>query len=96
VRNLEVTHHVDGVVHSVDGNVKATKMLTEDINDNLKATKVHILDVVSNIEATKGLVEDIDDNVKGIEGVARSVNNGKQHFLSAFMHKPNFSHCVLT
>ena len=107
VRNLEVTHHVDGVVHSVDGSVKATEMLTEDIdynvkatmvltediNDNVKATKAHILDVVSNIEATKGLVEDIDDNVKGIEGVARSINNGTQHFLSAFMHKPNLSHC---
>jgi hypothetical protein len=100
VRNLEVTHHVDGVVHSVDGNVKATKMLTEDIDvnmkatmvltedidDNIKATKAHIHDVVSDIKATKVLVEDINDNVKGIEGVARSVNNGSQHFLSAFMH----------
>ncbi|KAF8463221.1 ankyrin repeat-containing domain protein [Russula ochroleuca] len=89
VRNLEVTHHVDGVVHSVDGNVKATKMLTEDIDvnmkatmvltedidDNIKATKAHIHDVVSDIKATKVLVEDINDNVKGIEGVARSVNN---------------------
>src|ERR1019366_4307550 len=51
-RNLEVTHNVDGVIHDVDGNVKATKMLTEDIDDNVKATKVHIHDVDSNIKAT--------------------------------------------
>jgi hypothetical protein len=25
VRNLEVTHHVDGIIHGVHGNVKATK-----------------------------------------------------------------------
>ena len=36
VRNLEVTHHVDGVVHDVDDNVKATKVLVEDIDDNVK------------------------------------------------------------
>jgi hypothetical protein len=36
VRNLEITHHVDGVVHDVDGNVKATKVLVEDIDDNVK------------------------------------------------------------
>jgi len=90
LRNLEVTHHVDGVVHDVDGNVKATKVLTEDINDNVKATKVHIHDVDSNIKAIKVLVENIDDNVKGIEGgiegVARSVDKGAQHFLSVFMY----------
>ena len=36
VRNLEVTHHVDGVVHDVDDNVKATKVLVEDIDNNVK------------------------------------------------------------
>jgi archaellum component FlaC len=75
VRNLEVTHHVGGVVHDVDSNVKATKALTEDIDDNVKATKLHIHDVDSNIKATKVLIEDIDDNVKGVEVVARSVDN---------------------
>ncbi len=35
-RNLEVTQQIDGVVHVVDDNVKATKMLTEDIDDNVK------------------------------------------------------------
>src|SRR5882762_10027949 len=75
VRNLEVTHHVDGVVHDVDGNVKATKVLTEDIDDNVKATKMQIHDVDSNIKATKVLIEDIDDHVMGIEGVARSVDD---------------------
>jgi hypothetical protein len=103
-RNLEVTLHVDGVVDDVDGNVKATKMVTEHIDDNVKATMVltediddtvkatkvhiHIHDVDSNINATKVLVEDIDDNVKGIEGIARSVDNGTQHFLFVCMHIP--------
>jgi hypothetical protein len=76
VRNLEVTHHVDGVVHDVDGNVKATKAMTENIDDNVKATKVHM-------DATRVIIEDIDDNVKA---VARGVDNGTQHFLSVIMH----------
>ena len=36
VRNLEITHRVDGVVHEVDDNVKATKVLIEDVGDNVK------------------------------------------------------------
>jgi hypothetical protein len=76
MRNLEVTHHVDGLVHDVDANVKATKVIAEDIDDNVKATKVHM-------NVTRVLIEDIDDNVKG---VACSVDNGTQHFLSVFMH----------
>ncbi len=35
-RNLEVTHQIDDVVHDVDDNVKAIKVLTEDIDDNVK------------------------------------------------------------
>ncbi|KAH9992931.1 hypothetical protein BJV77DRAFT_410664 [Russula vinacea] len=65
VRNMEVTHHVDGIVHDVDDNVKATKAMTEDIDDNVKAIKVHM-------DATRVIIEDIDDSVKG---VARSVDN---------------------
>ena len=75
-RNLEVTQQIDGVVHVVDENVKATKMLTEDIDDNLKATKV--------------LVKDIDDNVKVIQGVARNVDSGTQLFPSIFAHSLTF------
>jgi methyl-accepting chemotaxis protein len=75
-RNLEATQQIDGVVHVVDENVKATKMLTEDIDDNMKATKV--------------LVEDIDDNVKEIQGVARNIDSGKQTFLSVFAHLLTF------
>jgi hypothetical protein len=85
VRNLEVTHRVDG-------NVKATKVVAEDIDDNVKATKVVTEDIDNNVKVTKLLVEDIEDNVKGIEGqvegvaaVARSVDNGTQWFLSVFM-----------
>jgi len=103
-RNLEVTHHIDGVVcdvdgsvnaikvltENVDGNVKASAVLIEDINDNVNATKAHIHDVDSNIKATKVLVEDIDENVKEIEGVARGVDNSTQRFLSVFMHIPTF------
>jgi hypothetical protein len=104
MRNLEVTHHIDAAVRGVDGNVKATKLLTEDIdgnvkasmvltediNDNVNATKAHIHGVDSNIKATKLLVEDIDENVKEIEGVARGVDNSTQRFLSVFMHIPTF------
>ncbi len=65
-RNLEVTQQIDGVVHVVDDNVKATKMVTEDINDNVKTTKVLTEDIDDNVKATKILVKDIDDNVKVI------------------------------
>jgi hypothetical protein len=71
VRNLEVTCHVDDVIHDVNDNVQATKALTNDIDDNLKATKM--------------IVEDIDDNLKGILGITRSVDNGTQRFLPVFM-----------
>ena len=80
VRNLEVTHRVDGVVHEIDSNVKANMVVTEDIDNDVKVTKL--------------LVEDLEDNVKEIEGVARSVDNGTQHPLSISMpipvsHYPN-------
>ena len=74
VRNLEITHHVDGVVHEVDDNVKATKVITEDIDGNTKATKV--------------LIENVGDNVKRIEETTHSVDNGTPHFLSVFMYTP--------
>jgi hypothetical protein len=91
VRNLDATHHIDGIVRDVDGNVKATMVLTEDINDNVKATKVHIHEVDNDIRATKVLIE---ENVKRIEGVAHSVDNGTQYFLSVFIHnRPVFLLC---
>jgi hypothetical protein len=99
VRNLEIAHHVDGVVHDVNVNVNATKVLTEAIDGNVKETKVLTEDVDENVKATKVLTEDIDgnvkatkvlieDNAKGIEGVARGVDNGTHHFLSILMHIP--------
>ena len=82
VRNLEIAHHVDGVVHDVDVNVNATKVLTEAIDGNVKAAKVLIEDIDGNVKATKVLIE---DNAKGIEGVARNVENGTHHFLSRLL-----------
>ena len=79
VRNLEIAHHVDGIVRDVDVNVNATKVLTEAIDENVKATKVLTEDIDGNVKATKVLIE---DNAKGIEGVARGVDNGTHHFLS--------------
>jgi hypothetical protein len=38
VRNLEVTHHVDG-------NVEATKVVAEDIDNNVKVTKLLVEDI---------------------------------------------------
>jgi len=65
VRNLEVTHRVDG-------NVEATKVLTEDIDDN--------------VNATKALAEDIGDNVKVIDHDLRITKDGTQRLLSVFVH----------
>ena len=76
VRNLEITHRVDGVVHEVDGNVKATKVLIEGIDCDVKSTKVLTEDIDGNVKATKVLAEDIEGNVKAIQGVARNVDNG--------------------
>ena len=82
VRNLEIAHHVDGVVRVVDVNVNATKVLTEAIDENVKAAKVLTEDIDDNVKATKVLIE---DNAKGIEGVAR---NGTRRFLSIFILLP--------
>jgi hypothetical protein len=76
VRNLEIAHRVDVVVHDVDGNVKATKVLTEDIDRNVQSTKVLTENIDGNVKATKVITEDIDNNVKAIQGVAHSVDNG--------------------
>ena len=79
VRNLEVTHRVDG-------NVEATKVLTEDIDDNVKATKALAEDVSDNVNATKALAEDIGDNVKVIDYDLRTTKDGTQRLLSIFVH----------
>ena len=76
VRNLEITHRIDGAIHDVDGNVKATKALAEGIDCDVKSTKVLTEDIGGNVKATKVLTEDIDNNVKAIQVVARSVDNG--------------------
>jgi hypothetical protein len=57
VRNLEVTHRVDG-------NVEATKVLTEDIDNNVKATKALTEDVSNNVNATKALTKVVGHDVK--------------------------------
>jgi len=62
-RNLEITHRIDGVVRDVDGNVKATKVLTEDIDDNVKAAKVLTEEIDDNSKAIKVLTEDINDKL---------------------------------
>jgi methyl-accepting chemotaxis protein len=65
-RNLEVTHRVDG-------NVEATKVLTENIGDNVKAMKALTEDVDDNVKVigdnvkvTKALTEEVGDSVKVI------------------------------
>ena len=75
VRNLEITHRVDGVVHDVDGNVKATKVLTEDIDCNVKSTKVLTEDINGNVQATKVLAEDIDVNVQATKVLTEDIDN---------------------
>ena len=57
VRNLEVTHRVDG-------NVEATKVLTEDIDDNVKVAVA--------------LTEDVGDNVRIIDRKLDTTNDGTQ------------------
>ena len=75
MRNLEVTQHVESVVHDVDGNVKASKVLTEDIDGNVKATKVLIEDIDDNVKATKVLTEDIGDNVKATKVLTEDIDD---------------------
>jgi hypothetical protein len=93
LRNLEVTHHVDGnviatkmITEDIDDNVKATKVLTEDIDNNVKATKLHM-------NATRVLIEDIDDNVKW---VACSVDKGMQPISLSYVHTDPFFRFIPT
>ena len=65
VRNLEVAHRVNG-------NVEATKVLTEDIDDNVKATKA--------------LTEDVGDNVKVIDHDLKATKDSMRRLLSVFVH----------
>ena len=71
VRNLEVTHHVDG-------NIKATKLVAEDIDNTVKVTKLLVEDIEDNVKGIEGQVE-------GVAAVARSVDNGTQWFPSVFI-----------
>ena len=86
VRNLEITHRVDGVVQEVDGNVKATKVLAEGIDCDVKSTKIRTEDIDGNVKATKVLTENIDGNVKEIQEVARSVDNGTLSVFILHLH----------
>ena len=65
-RNLEVTHRIDGVVHDVDSNVKATKVLTEDIDGDVKATKVLVED---NVKGIQGVARNVDIGTQHIPSV---------------------------
>jgi hypothetical protein len=74
VRNLEIAHHVDGVVRDVDVNVNATKVLTEAIDGNVKETKVLTEDINDNVQATKVITEDIDDGVKAAKVLIEDID----------------------
>ena len=56
-RNLEMTHRVDG-------NVEATKVLSEDIDTNVKATKVLTKDVSDNVKLIDLHVRVVTDELK--------------------------------
>ena len=56
VRNLEVTHHVDG-------NVEATKVVAEDIDNNVKVTKLLVEDIEHNVKGIEGQVEGVARSV---------------------------------
>jgi hypothetical protein len=75
MRNLEVTHHIDDAVCDVDGNVKATKVLTENMNDNVKATKLLTEDIDGNVKASIVLTEDINDNVNATKAHINDVDS---------------------
>jgi methyl-accepting chemotaxis protein len=81
-RNLEVTHRVDGNVEAtkvltedIDSNVKATKAVTEDVSDNVNATKALTEDIGDNVNATKALTEDIGDNVKATKALTEDIGD---------------------
>ena len=73
VRNLEVTHRVDG-------NVEATKVLTEDIDDNVKVAVA--------------LTEDVGDNVRVIDRKLDTTNDGTQRVLPVLFKHTLTSLCA--
>ena len=92
VRNLEITHDVDGnvkatkvLVEDIDGNVKATRVLAENIGDSVNAAKILTEDIDGDVKAIKVLVE---DSAKGIERVEHKVDNGTKQSLFIFVHIP--------
>jgi hypothetical protein len=86
-RNLEVTHRVDG-------NVEATKVLTENIDNNIKATMAltedvdgNVKDIGNDVKETKALTEDVGDNVRATKVLTEDISDdvkatkgGMQHF----------------
>jgi len=93
VRNLEVTHRMDGNVEAtkvltedIDDNVKATKALTENVGDNINATRALTEDIGDNVNAAKALAEDIGDNVKVIDHDLKTTKDSTQPDLTVFVH----------
>ena len=75
MRNLDVTHHIDSAICDVDGNVKATKVLTENMNDNVKATKLLTEDIDGNVKTSMVLTEDINDSVNSTKAHIHDVDS---------------------
>jgi methyl-accepting chemotaxis protein len=82
VRNLEVTHRVDGnakviedAVQKIDRNINATKELTQVVDSSLEVIEKVIRDVDGNVKATKEVTHEVDGNVQEIKELTRDIGN---------------------
>jgi hypothetical protein len=94
-RNLEVTYRVDGNVEAtkvltenIDDDVKATKALAEDVNDNVKAARALTEDVDNNVKVTKVLTEDIGADVKVTKAIMEDIGDDVKATKDGTQHSP--------
>jgi hypothetical protein len=85
-RNLEVAHRVDG-------NVEATKVLTEHIDDNLKATMAlagdvddNVKDIGNDVKESKALTENVSDNVRATKALTEDISDGVKAAKDGMQH----------
>jgi hypothetical protein len=81
VRNLAVTHVVDGhvkvveeVTRTIDDNVKVVGQVTRVIDDNVKAVEKVTRGIDDNVKAVEHVTRGIDGNVKVVEQVTHTID----------------------
>jgi hypothetical protein len=79
-RNLEITHHADGnvmvvkgIVHNIDGDVKAIKEVICGGSRSVEVTKGLSHDVGAGVEAIKDVIPNLDGNVKETKALTENI-----------------------